>query len=127
MVTPYCCTGEGNCEAACPSRIWVTEDGLVVMASEVGVLDIPPEDVLQKGRLAPGKMFLVDTAQKRIIYDNEVKAAISRRMPYRRWVEANRMADARELFRKDGVAEREQRVDGITRRAAMLSGSIASA
>jgi glutamate synthase domain-containing protein 2/glutamate synthase domain-containing protein 1/glutamate synthase domain-containing protein 3 len=84
-----------------PARWVVTRSGLVVLASEVGVLDIPPEDVLQKGRLAPGKMFLVDTAQKRIIYDNEVKAAVSRRKPYRRWVEANRI-ELKGLFQVSG-------------------------
>ena len=74
-----------------PGRWVVTRSGLVVLASEVGVLDIPPEDVLQKGRLAPGRMFLVDTAQQRILNDNEIKAAVSRRRPYRRWLEANRI------------------------------------
>ena len=84
-----------------PARWVVTRSGLVVLASEVGVLDIPPEDILQKGRLAPGKIFLVDTEQKRIIYDNEVKAAVSRRKPYRRWLEANRI-ELRGLFQLSG-------------------------
>jgi glutamate synthase (NADPH/NADH) large chain len=84
-----------------PARWVVTRSGLVVLASEVGVLDIPPEDILQKGRLAPGKMFLVDTARKRILYDNEVKASISRRKPYRRWVEANRI-ELKGLFQVSG-------------------------
>jgi glutamate synthase domain-containing protein 1 len=74
-----------------PGRWVVTRSGLVVLASEVGVLDIPPEDVLQKGRLAPGRMFMVDTAQHRVLNDNEIKAAVSRRRPYRRWLEANRI------------------------------------
>ncbi|MGA2479340.1 MAG: glutamate synthase large subunit, partial [Spirochaetia bacterium] len=90
-----------------PARWVVTRSGLVVLASEVGVLDIPPEDVLQKGRLAPGKMFLVDTAQKRILYDNEVKAAISRRKPYRRWVEANRI-ELKGLFQVSGPVRTER-------------------
>jgi glutamate synthase (NADPH) large chain len=84
-----------------PARWVVTRSGLVVLASEVGVLDIPPEDVLQKGRLAPGKMFLVDTGQKRIVYDNEVKSTVSRRKPYRRWLEANRI-DLKGLFQVPG-------------------------
>jgi glutamate synthase (NADPH) large chain len=84
-----------------PARWVVTRSGLVVLASEVGVLPIPPEDVLQKGRLAPGKMFLVDTEQKRIIYDHEVKAAVSRQKPYRRWVEANRI-ELKGLFQVSG-------------------------
>jgi glutamate synthase (NADPH/NADH) large chain len=74
-----------------PGRWVVTRSGLVMLASEVGVLDIPPEDVLQKGRLAPGRMFMVDTAQQRVLNDNEIKAAVSRRRPYRRWLEANRI------------------------------------
>src|SRR5690606_39154113 len=57
-----------------PGRFWVTEDGLVVLASEAGVLpDIRPESVVRKGRLQPGKMFLVDTARGRIIEDDEIK------------------------------------------------------
>ena len=62
-----------------PSRYWVTKDGHVIMASEAGVLDIPPEDVESKGRLQPGRMFLVDTAQGRIIADDEIKNDAGRR------------------------------------------------
>ncbi|MEB2285603.1 MAG: glutamate synthase large subunit [Myxococcales bacterium] len=72
-----------------PSRYVVTKDGLVVMASEVGVLDIPPENVAAKGRLQPGRMFLVDLAQGRIIADDELKAAIACRQPYRQWLDEN--------------------------------------
>lgn len=74
-----------------PSRYVVTRNHLVVMASEVGVLDIPPEEVLYKGRLQPGKLFLVDTEQGRIVDDRELKSSISRQRPYREWVEANRI------------------------------------
>lgn len=84
-----------------PGRFVITKSGKVVMASEVGVLDIAPEDVLQKGRLAPGKMFIVDTANNRIIYDNEIKASISRRKPYRRWLEKNRI-ELKGLFQVPG-------------------------
>ena len=66
-----------------PSRYWVTDDGLVVMASEVGVLDIDPGRVVQRGRLQPGRMFLVDTAQGRIVADDEIKADPGRRAPLR--------------------------------------------
>ena len=66
-----------------PSRYLVTKDGLVVMASETGVLDIPPENVESKGRLQPGKMFLVDTELGRIVHDEEIKGALSKRQPYR--------------------------------------------
>ena len=67
-----------------PGRYWVTDDGLVVLASEVGVLDIDPAKVVRKGRLQPGRMFLVDTAEHRIIEDDEIKAAARRRAPVRR-------------------------------------------
>jgi glutamate synthase (NADPH/NADH) large chain len=69
-----------------PSRFYVTKDGLVVMASEAGVLDIEPDNVLQKGRLQPGRMFVVDTAQGRIIEDEEIKKAIASAHPYRKWL-----------------------------------------
>ena len=62
-----------------PSRYYVTKDDLVIMASEAGVLDVPPEDVLQKGRLQPGRMFLVDTEQGRIIDDEEIKRTVASR------------------------------------------------
>ena len=74
-----------------PSRYYVLKDGLVVMASEVGVLDIPPEDVVQKGRLQPGKMFLIDTAEGRIIGDKELKQRITTEKPYRQWLRENMM------------------------------------
>jgi glutamate synthase (NADPH) large chain len=65
-----------------PSRYYVTKDGLVVVASEVGVLDIAPDRILEKGRLQPGRMFLVDTAAGRIIPDDEIKAEITRIEPW---------------------------------------------
>src|SRR5258705_552778 len=72
-----------------PSRYYVTKDGLVVMASEVGVLDIPPENVLSKGRLQPGRMFLVDTEAGRIVDDDELKLGIAIEHPYEQWVKDN--------------------------------------
>ena len=60
-----------------PSRYWVTDDGLVIMASEAGVLDVPPSEVVTKGRLEPGRMFLVDTTQGRIVDDEEIKASLA--------------------------------------------------
>ena len=72
-----------------PSRYWVTKDGLVIMASEAGVLPIAPERVEQKGRLQPGRMFLVDTREGRIIADEEIKNGIARQHPYRKWLEEN--------------------------------------
>ncbi|MFF0285845.1 glutamate synthase large subunit [Streptomyces sp. NPDC005262] len=70
-----------------PGRYWVTDDGLVVLSSEVGVLDIAPEKVVRKGRLQPGKMFLVDTAEGRIIEDDEIKAGLAAEQPYQEWLE----------------------------------------
>ncbi len=72
-----------------PARYWVTKDGLVVMASEVGVLDIPPENILQKERLHPGRMFLVDTAEGRIIEDAEIKHRFATEHPYGEWLRKN--------------------------------------
>ena len=74
-----------------PSRYIVTKDNLVVMASEVGVLAIPHERVLRKGRLQPGKLFLVDTKKGRIIEDSELKTSISTQKPYREWVKTGRI------------------------------------
>ena len=71
-----------------PSRIWVTQDGLVVMASESGVLDLDPATVVQRLRLQPGRMFLVDTARGRIIADEEIKAELAAEHPYREWLES---------------------------------------
>ncbi len=71
-----------------PSRIWVTEDGLVVMASEAGVLDLDPSTVVKKMRLQPGRMFLVDTAQGRIVDDEEIKAQLAAEHPYQEWLDA---------------------------------------
>ncbi|QKW05938.1 glutamate synthase large subunit [Streptomyces sp. NA04227] len=71
-----------------PGRYWVTDDGLVVLGSEVGVLDIDPAKVVRKGRLQPGRMFLVDTAEHRIIEDDEIKAALAAEQPYAEWLEA---------------------------------------
>ncbi|WCO65093.1 glutamate synthase large subunit [Iamia majanohamensis] len=71
-----------------PSRYWVTSDGLVVMASEVGVLDIDPATVVTRGRLQPGRMFLVDTAEGRIIADEEIKSDLASEHPYDEWLHA---------------------------------------
>jgi glutamate synthase (NADPH/NADH) large chain len=72
-----------------PSRYSVTTDGLVIMASEVGVLDIPPEQIAIKERLHPGKIFLIDTAQGRIIDDEEIKASLAAEHPYADWLRDN--------------------------------------
>ncbi len=72
-----------------PSRYVVTKDGLVVLASEAGVLDIPPDQVEAKGRLQPGRMLLVDTSLGRIVSDEEVKERLAARNPYRKWLDEN--------------------------------------
>ncbi|MGZ6968960.1 MAG: glutamate synthase large subunit [Acidimicrobiia bacterium] len=70
-----------------PSRYWVTSDGLVIMASEVGVLDVDPATVIKKGRLEPGRMFLVDTIQGRIVDDEEIKHELATEQPYEQWLD----------------------------------------
>ena len=76
-----------------PLRYYVTKDGLVVMASEAGVLPgIKPEDVVQKGRIQPGRMFLVDTKEHRIIPDEEIKTKYASQHPYGKWMEDNLVA-----------------------------------
>jgi glutamate synthase (ferredoxin) len=72
-----------------PSRYYVTTDGLVIMASEVGVLDIPPDRILTKGRLQPGRMFLVELEKGRIIADEELKETIASAEPYAEWLHDN--------------------------------------
>ncbi|HEY6278659.1 MAG TPA: glutamate synthase large subunit [Streptosporangiaceae bacterium] len=74
-----------------PSRYWVTHDGLVILASEVGVLDIDPANVARKGRLQPGRIFLADTARRRILEDADIKAALAAEHPYQDWLHAGLM------------------------------------
>lgn len=74
-----------------PSRFVVTDDDLVIMASEVGVLDVDPAKVITKGRLQPGKMFVVDLEQGRIISDDELKKDICTRQPYGKWLKDNKV------------------------------------
>jgi glutamate synthase (NADPH) large chain len=71
-----------------PGRYWVTSDGLVILASEVGVLDIEPERVVRRGRLQPGRIFLADTVAGRIVEDEEVKAELAAQHPYGDWLDA---------------------------------------
>ncbi|MEO6715005.1 MAG: glutamate synthase central domain-containing protein, partial [Mycobacteriales bacterium] len=83
-----------------PSRYWVTQDGLVVMASEVGVLGIDQTEIVQKGRLEPGKMFLIDTSQGRIVGDEEIKRSLADEHPYGEWLHAG-------LVHLDDLPERD--------------------
>ena len=97
-----------------PSRYWVTDDDLVVMASEVGVIDIDPAKVVAKGRLQPGKMFLIDTRQGRIVGDDEIKTELASQHPYGEWLAEGMVAlpdlPAREhvVFSHDSVLRRQQ-------------------
>ena len=104
-----------------PCRYIVTTDDRVVLASEAGVIEYPPEKIRQKGRLQPGRMFLVDTREGRIVKDNEVKGKIARQKPYRRWLEENRI-ELRGLFQLSRPEEedhetvtRQLRTFGYTR------------
>ena len=102
-----------------PARYWVTSDGLVVLASEVGVLEIAPSRVVRKGRLQPGKMFLVDTAAGRIVDDAEVKAALAAEHPYRDWldkglVRLEELPPREMLVPQHGSVVRHQRLFGFT-------------
>ncbi|WP_414691112.1 glutamate synthase large subunit [Nocardioides sp.] len=95
-----------------PSRYWVTDDGLVVLASEVGVLDLDPATIVRKGRLQPGRMFLVDIEEHRIIEDDEIKGELAAEHPYDEWLHAG-------LMRLDDIPEREHVIHthaSVTRR-----------
>ena len=83
-----------------PGRYSVTDDGLVVLASESGVLDLDPTRVVRKGRLQPGRMFLVDTEHGRIVSDDEVKSSLAAQHPYDEWLHAG-------LIHLDDLPERE--------------------
>lgn len=98
-----------------PARYIITKSGLVIMASEVGVLDLNPPDVLEKGMLSPGKMLVVDTASNRVIKDNEIKSAIARHRPYRRWLEENRI-ELRGLLQVPGPVEIDQKTLALRQR-----------
>jgi glutamate synthase (NADPH) large chain len=84
-----------------PGRYWVTSDGFVVLASEVGVLDIEPERVVRRGRLQPGRIFLVDTVAGKLVEDEEVKAELAAQHPYQEWLDAG-------LIHLDELPERKR-------------------
>ena len=102
-----------------PGRFLVTDDGLVVLASEIGVLDFAPDRIVRKGRLRPGKMFLVDTVAGRIVEDDEIKAELSAAQPWQEWLDANRIRLA-DLPEREHVSHtpssvvRRQRTFGYT-------------
>ncbi|HEX5987282.1 MAG TPA: glutamate synthase large subunit, partial [Nocardioides sp.] len=102
-----------------PSRYWVTDDGLVVLASEVGVLDIDPATVVRKGRLQPGRMFLVDTDEHRIIEDEEIKGELAREHPYDEWLHAGiihleELPDREHIVHTHASVTRRQQIFGYT-------------
>ncbi|MFB7560677.1 glutamate synthase large subunit [Streptomyces brevispora] len=102
-----------------PGRYWVTDDGLVVLSSEVGVLDIDPAKVVRKGRLQPGKMFLVDTAEHRIIEDDEIKASLAAEQPYQEWLETGEieledLPDREHIVHTHASVTRRQQTFGYT-------------
>jgi len=102
-----------------PGRFLVTDDGLVVLASEIGVLDFPADKIVRKGRLRPGKMFLVDTAAGRIVEDDEIKAELSAAQPWQDWLDAGRihLADLPErehITHTPASVVRRQRTFGYT-------------
>ena len=74
-----------------PSRYTITKHGMMVVASEVGVMDFEPEDVVSKGRLQPGKILLIDTQEGKIYYDGEIKEQLAKAHPYREWLNENRV------------------------------------
>ena len=97
-----------------PARYWVTNDGLVVLASEAGVLEIDQASVVEKGRLQPGRMFLVDTAKGRIVGDAEIKAELAAALPYDEWLHAGlvRLGDLPDrehvVYSHESVLRRQQ-------------------
>jgi glutamate synthase (ferredoxin) len=98
-----------------PSRYYVTKDDTVIMASEAGVLDVAPENVLLKGRLQPGRMFFIDTEEGRIVADEEIKTKIANEYPYRQWldqhmIEIGKLPDPPHLHEPDHetVLQRQQ-------------------
>jgi glutamate synthase domain-containing protein 2/glutamate synthase domain-containing protein 1/glutamate synthase domain-containing protein 3 len=103
-----------------PGRYIVTKDDLVVLASEAGVIDVPAEDIRKKGRLQPGRMFLVDTVQKRIISDAEIKKSLAGRQPYAEWLKEQQVTmdmlpePARVIASNPETLLRRQRACGYT-------------
>lgn len=117
-----------------PARYTITKSGLMILASEAGVLDIAPGDIAEKGALRPGQIILVDMENKRVIKDGEIKATYARRQPYRRWVEENKIS-LHGLFNDVAPVEpdtahliRRQKLFGYTREdIQLILGSMASA
>jgi glutamate synthase (NADPH/NADH) large chain len=102
-----------------PGRFWITEDGLVVLASEAGVLDLDPKSITRKGRLEPGKMFLLDLEQHRVIEDHEIKSKLAAERPYEDWlysglVRFEDLPDLEHIVHTHASVTRRQQVFGYT-------------
>ena len=102
-----------------PGRYWVTNDGLVVLGSEAGVLDLDPATIVRKGRLQPGLMFLVDTDAGRIIEDDEIKAELAAAAPYQEWldeglVHLEELPEREHIVHSSGSVARRQQTFGYT-------------
>jgi len=102
-----------------PGRFWITEDGLVVLASEAGVLDLDPKTITRKGRLEPGKMFLLDLAEHRVIEDDEIKSDLAGEQPYEDWlysglVRFDDLPDLEHIVHTHASVTRRQQVFGYT-------------
>jgi glutamate synthase (NADPH/NADH) large chain len=102
-----------------PGRFWITEDGLVVLASEAGVLDLDPKSITRKGRLEPGKMFLLDLDEHRVIEDHEIKTTLAAERPYEDWlysglVRFEDLPDLEHIVHTHSSVTRRQQVFGYT-------------
>ncbi len=102
-----------------PGRFWITEDGLVVLASEAGVLDLDPKTITRKGRLEPGKMFLIDLDERRVIEDDEIKSGLAGEQPYEDWlysglVRFEDLPDLEHIVHTHASVTRRQQVFGYT-------------
>ncbi len=115
-----------------PGRWWQTRDGLVILASEAGVLDIEPAEVAARGRLQPGTMFLVDTAQGRIVSDEEIKGSLAAAQPYAEWLHAGlvQLADLPDrehlVYDHESVTRRQQVFGYTEEEVRVLVGPMAS-
>jgi glutamate synthase (NADPH/NADH) large chain len=102
-----------------PGRFLITDDGLVVLASEIGVLDVEPSRVVRKGRLRPGRMFLVDTEAGRLIEDDEIKGELAASQPWQEWLDAGRinlkdLPEREHIVHTPASVSRRQRTFGYT-------------
>ncbi|MBI3090019.1 MAG: glutamate synthase large subunit [Candidatus Tectomicrobia bacterium] len=91
-----------------PARYKVTKDGLVVMGSEVGIVDLPDREVIKKGRLSPGEMLVVNTKEQRLEFNDEIKASIVQRQPYAQWVQKQSLELRRHTVHQPGEIEGEE-------------------